>query len=114
VPEELAQLLADRRRKLGKSLRDVEEETGINNAHVSQIETGAIDRPAPNLLYELAMAYDLDFKRLMRMAGYTVRGANRGAVFNAAFRALEELSPAQQAEAVEYLENLRNQAAHRK
>ena len=115
VPEELAQLLAEKRRKLGKSLRDVEEETGIKNAHLSQIETGAIDRPAPNLLYELAVAYDLDFKRLMRMAGHTTRGGtNRGTMLNAAFRALDELSPAQQTEAVEYLEKLRNRAVHRK
>ncbi len=93
----------------------MEEETGIKNAHLSQIETGAIDRPAPNLLYELAVAYDLDFKKLMRLAGLTKRNdANRGAMLNAAFRVLDELSPAKQAEAVEYLEKLRNKAAHGK
>jgi transcriptional regulator with XRE-family HTH domain len=109
VPEELSRLLAKRRRDLGLSLRDVEEQTGINNAHVSQIETGAIDRPAPNLLYERAVAYDLDFKKLMRLAGLTTRSsANRGAMLNAAFRALDDLSPAQQAEAVAYLETLRS------
>ena len=115
MPAELSQLLAHRRRELGLSLRDVEEETGIKNAHLSQIETGAIDRPAPNLLYELAVAYDLDFKRLMRLAGLTKRNdANRGVMFNAAFRALDDLNPTQQAEAVEYLEKLRNKAAHGK
>jgi transcriptional regulator with XRE-family HTH domain len=115
VPAELSELLVRRRRELGLSLRDVEEETGIKNAHLSQIETGAIDRPAPNLLYELAVAYDLDFKRLIRLAGLTKRNsANRGVMFNAAFRALDELSPSQQAEAVEYLETMRNKAAHGK
>jgi transcriptional regulator with XRE-family HTH domain len=108
VPEELSALLANRRRELGLSLRDVEEETGIKNAHLSQIETGAIARPAPNLLYELSVAYDLDFKKLMRMGGYTTRnGANRGVMLNAAFRALDDLTPVQQVEAVEYLESLR-------
>lgn len=115
MPVELRRLLAARRRELGLSLRDVEEETGIKNAHLSQIETGAIERPAPNLLYELAVAYDLDFKKLMRLAGHTKRGAaNRGVMLNAAFRALDELSPTQQAAAVEYLEGLRNESARRK
>jgi transcriptional regulator with XRE-family HTH domain len=109
VPEELSRLLTHRRRELGLSLRDVEDETGINNAHLSQIETGAIERPAPNLLYELAVAYDLDFKKLMRVAGYTTRtSANRGAMLNAAFRALDDLTPTQQADAVAYLESLRS------
>jgi transcriptional regulator with XRE-family HTH domain len=91
------------------SLRDVEEETGIKNAHLSQIETGAIDRPAPNLLYELAVTYDLDFKKLMRMAGYTKStSSGRGVMLNAAFRALDEMTPAQQTEAVAYLESLRS------
>lgn len=108
MPEELSRLLARRRRELGLSLRDVEEQTAIKNAHLSQIETGAITRPAPNLLYELAVAYDLDFKKLMRLAGHTTHtGANRGAMMNAAFRALDELTPAQQAEAVAYLEGLK-------
>jgi HTH-type transcriptional regulator, competence development regulator len=115
VPEELRRLLSERRRKLGLSLRDVEEKTGIKNAHLSQIETGAIERPAPNLLYELAVAYQLDFKTLMRHAGHTKRtSANRGAMLNAAFRALDELSPAQQAAAVEYLESLRDGSAQGK
>lgn len=109
MPAELSRLLADRRRDLGMSLRDVEEETGIKNAHLSQIETGAIDRPAPNLLYELAVTYDLDFKKLMRMAGYTKStGSGRGVMLNAAFRALDEMTPAQQTEAVAYLESLRS------
>ena len=117
MPEELGQLLADRRRKLKKSLRDVEQETGIKNAHLSQIETGGIERPAPNLLWALATAYDLDFKKLMRLAGH-VHGkgstGNRGALLNAAFRALDDLPPARQEEAVVYLEKLRNEATHRK
>jgi transcriptional regulator with XRE-family HTH domain len=115
VPAELSRLLAERRRELGLSLRDVEEKTGIKNAHLSQIETEAIDRPAPNLLYKLAVTYDLDFKKLMRLAGHTKKtGGNRGAMLNAAFRALEDLTPAQQADAVAYLESLRSAGATRR
>lgn len=116
MPEELGQVLAARRRKLEKSLRDVEGETGIKNAHLSQIETGGIARPAPNVLWALATAYDLDFKKLMRLAGHTQQrqSTGRGEVLNAAFRALEDLTPAQQTEAVAYLENLRNHGARKK
>lgn len=112
---ELSTLLAKRRQDLGLSLREVEQATGISNAHISQIETGAIERPAPNLLYELASVYHLEFKKLIRLAGLTKNNdAARGARLNAAFRALEDLTPAQQAEAVAYLEGLRNKAAHGK
>ena len=115
MPTELSTLLAKRRSDLGLSLRDVEEATGINNAHISQIETGVIERPAPNLLYELASVYSLDFKKLLRLAGLTKKSnAARGARLNAAFRALDDLTPTEQAEAVAYLESLRNKAAHGK
>jgi HTH-type transcriptional regulator, competence development regulator len=115
VPTELSTVLAKRRSDLGLSLRDVEQATGISNAHISQIETGVIERPAPNLLYELAAVYQLDFKKLLGLAGLTKKNAAaRGARLNAAFRALEDLTPAQQAEAVAYLEGLRNKAVHGK
>ena len=110
MPEqELGVLLAAKRRELGLSLREVEEKTGINNAHISQIETGAIERPAPNLLWALATAYGIDFKKLMRMAGHTHQNAaaNRGSVLNAAFRALDDMTPGQQAEVLDYMEKLR-------
>ena len=115
MPTELSNLLAKRRHDLGLSLRDVEQATGINNAHISQIEKGVIERPAPNLLYELASVYHLEFKKLLRLAGLTKRNdAARGAMMNAAFRALDDLTPTQRAEAVAYLESLRNKAAHGK
>lgn len=115
MPTELSNLLAKRRQDLGLSLREVEHATGISNAHISQIEKGVIERPAPNLLYELASVYHLEFKKLLRLAGLTKKSdAARGAMMNAAFRALDDLTPAQRAEAIEYLEKLRNEATHRK
>jgi transcriptional regulator with XRE-family HTH domain len=110
VPEQqLKDVLAERRRQMKLTLRDVEEKTGIKNAHLSQIETGAITQPTPNLLWALAEAYDLDFKKLLRLAGLTKerRGADRGAVLNAAFRALDDMTPSQQAEVLDFLEQTR-------
>ena len=109
----LKDVLAEARRQSGLSLRDVEEKTGIKNAHVSQLETGAITRPAPNILWTLANFYDLEFQTLLRLAGYTKRstaGAN-GEMFNAAFRAMDRLSPADRAKVLEYAEKLGDRPA---
>jgi len=36
----------------GLTLRAVEQATGISNAYLSQLETGKIDRPKPELLVQ--------------------------------------------------------------
>ena len=49
----------------------MERRTGIHNAHLSQIETGAIERPAPNMLWALAEVYGLDLcRRSAALAGH--------------------------------------------
>ena len=58
------------------SLREVERRTGIHNAHLSQIETGTIERPAPNVLWALAEVYDLDLQDLLRLAGHVEAAAS--------------------------------------
>lgn len=58
------------RKHQGCSLRRVEAATGIPNAHLSQIESGKIGRPGPELIWKLAEFYRLDFALLARMAGH--------------------------------------------
>lgn len=110
MPSELGGLLAKRRGNLKLSLREVERRTGIHNAHLSQIETGAIERPDPGLLWELAELYQLDFRRLMKLAGHVKPGrenATKRMQAEFAFRAINEL-PAKDREAViEYLRRIR-------
>lgn len=108
-PPSLATVLAEARHALGLSLREVERRTGIRNAHLSQIETGTIARPEMALLWELSVAYGLDFGRLLALAGYESAGeaaADRGRM-TVALRALGQLTPAEQAEALQFMAELR-------
>src|SRR5688572_30521252 len=86
----------------GLSLRDVERRTGVRSGHLSQIETNTIGRPELAILWSLAATYGVDFGRLSALAGY--RGeedsARQRRRMTVALRAMSELSPAEQAEAL--------------
>ena len=56
------------------SLRAVENQTGISNAYLSQIESDKIKQPSPNMLYKLCEVYDLSYSEVMELAGYPVPG----------------------------------------
>lgn len=102
----LGELLQEERKKHKWTLREVEAKTGIHNAHLSQIEKGAITRPAPNILFTLAALYDLRYDQLMQMAGHintSGRKQRQLSLQAAALHALEELTPKEQKEALEYM-----------
>jgi transcriptional regulator with XRE-family HTH domain len=106
VATPLGELLQKQRTKRKWTLRDVEEKTGIHNAHLSQIESGAITRPAPNILFTLAALYDLRYEQLMQLAGHiNTKGRNQRqlSLQAAALHALQELTPKEQREALEYM-----------
>lgn len=110
----LGERLAAVRRERGWSLRRVEADTGIRNAHLSQIETGAIERPEPGILWTLAAAYGLGFDDLMRLAGHVQdreehRPSGHGAAV--AWRALTALTPNEQREVLEFMAKLRRERA---
>jgi transcriptional regulator with XRE-family HTH domain len=109
VENALGELLKKERTKRQWSLRDVEEKSGIHNAHLSQIESGAIARPAPNLLFTLAAVYDLRYDELMRLAGHLKADdrKSRRSLQGAALHALDELTPKEQRRALEYMKSLR-------
>jgi transcriptional regulator with XRE-family HTH domain len=108
MAEELGKRLAAARADRNWSLREVERRTGIRNAHLSQIETGAIERPAPNVLWALAEVYELDMHELMRMSGHveSATTGTSGSVMGAALRALGDLSPEQQKEVLRFMREL--------
>jgi len=109
---ELGDLLARERKKHEWSLREAERRTGIHNAHLSQIEKGVITKPAPAMLHTLAGVYELDFRRLMRLAGHTEGASNTSAAAAIAFRTVQELAPKEQREALAYLSNLRRRGVN--
>ena len=49
--------------------------TGISNPYLSQLERGHAKTPNPNLLYELARIYGVNYNHLMMLAGYPVMEA---------------------------------------
>lgn len=113
---ELGRLLKRERVRRGWSLRDVERETGIANAHLSQIETGAIERPAVSMLWTLSNAYQLDYGKLMRLAGHVQpKGERKGgrSLAGAALHAAGDLSPAEEKELLRFMESLRKRRTGR-
>jgi transcriptional regulator with XRE-family HTH domain len=110
VASKLGTVLAEARQKAGLSLRAVERQTGIHNAHLSQIERGVIERPEPSLLFDLASLYGLDYRMLLELSGHVVPrqpGTRDRGIASAAMRAVGELTPHQQAEALQYMARLR-------
>jgi transcriptional regulator with XRE-family HTH domain len=95
----------------GLSLRDVEKRTGVRSGHLSQIETNTIAKPEMAILWELAATYGVDFGRLLALAGYAddedaVSGRQRQRM-TVALRAMTELTPADQAEALRFMAELK-------
>jgi HTH-type transcriptional regulator, competence development regulator len=106
---DLGDVLAAARREQQWSLREVERRTGIHNAHLSQIETGAIERPAPNVLWALAEVYGLDLQDLLRLAGHVeaATSATPGSVVGAALRTMGDLTEDEQRQVLQYMQELR-------
>ncbi len=53
-----------------KSLRQVQEDIEVPNAHISQLENNKIKKPSVELLSKLAIYYECNLDDLLTMAGY--------------------------------------------
>lgn len=58
------------------SLRGVEKAIGVSNAYLSQIESGKINQPSPNILHKLCELYEISYSDVMRLAGYPIPDDN--------------------------------------
>jgi transcriptional regulator with XRE-family HTH domain len=67
--ETLGQVLRKVREAKSKTLREVEESTGISNAYLSQLENDKIKRPSASVLYKLSDLYQVELEILLRAAG---------------------------------------------
>lgn len=116
---QIGQYLWDLRHATKMSLREVEEAAGVSNAYVSQLETGKIAKPSPDVLHKLAEAYAArlprnspvtsSFQKMMELAGHILpekkkAGARRGRLPTFA---TEELTPEEEDELLKYLAFLR-------
>lgn len=65
------EFLKSLRQRKGVSLKKVEDDTGISNAYLSQLETGARRKlPEPERLKVLADYYNVSIQQLLEKAGY--------------------------------------------
>jgi transcriptional regulator with XRE-family HTH domain len=110
-PDTLGTTIKQARIAKGLSLREVERLTGVRSGHLSQIETGKIARPEMAILWDLAAVYELDFGRLLALAGLAGGGGESSARsrqrMTVALRAMGELSPRDQADALRYMAELK-------
>lgn len=118
APQTLGAYLREGRQAAGFTLRAVEAETGISNGYLSQIESGRVESPSPNMLHKLAAAYGIDYTDLLVRAGHRVPTA--GPEFDQErkfagipLRALEELDEDEAAELRNYLAFLRQKRRDR-
>jgi len=72
----LGDFLKKLRERKGVSLKKVEDDTGISNAYISQLETGVRKKlPNADRLKALADYYNVSIQQLLEKAGYYENGA---------------------------------------
>lgn len=111
-PSFLGVHLAAVRKDRGYSLRQVEDLTkkAVSNAYLSQVESGKIQQPSPNILHALSLAYRISYEQLMEMAGYIASGKKRASGASRASTLAElNVSPEEEQELLEYLQFRRAQ-----
>lgn len=106
---ELGDLVRQAREDRGWSLRQASDHTGIHNAHLSQIETGKIERPSMALLWDLSIAYDLSYQLLLRLAGHADEHTSQGAksLQGALLHATGDLTDDDLQQAIQLMQELR-------
>ena len=71
----LGNFLKELRERKGVSLKKVEDDTGISNAYLSQLETGVRKKlPNADRLKALADYYNVSIQQLLEKAGYYENG----------------------------------------
>jgi transcriptional regulator with XRE-family HTH domain len=108
----LGQYLKTVRQAQGLTLRAAEESSGVSNAYLSQLENEKIAKPSPNILYKLAELYGTSYEDLMGKAGYIVRrnevDSPKLGLSGAALAAMEDLTPEEEHELMNYISYLRS------
>lgn len=111
---DLGRLLRSARNHRRLTLREVEEETGIPNPHLSQIERGVIRRPDHEIVWKLSRLYHLDFHLLWQWMGREDdEDGPRSVYFATALSVLNNLSEQDLERATEYLERLDRRSSER-
>ena len=108
---DLGPYLKSARRSVGLTLRDVEAKTDITNGYLSQIENQLIAKPSPNVLYQLAELYGVEYSDLLVRAGHRVpapASQQADALNGIPLRALEDLNEQEKRNLMDYLNYLKS------
>lgn len=76
-PKDFGQFLQSLRKEKGFTLRAVENETGISNAYLSQLEQGKIKQPSPAILHKLSELYKVSYEELLALVGYPTSSSSK-------------------------------------
>jgi transcriptional regulator with XRE-family HTH domain len=105
--ETLADALVRLRHTAGRSIRQLQEETGIDRSLISRIESGEVVKPGPSTLNRLARALGVPATELFTLVGYTVTEAEALPAIRPYLRSkYGHLSETAQAELATFLDRL--------
>ncbi|WP_421940634.1 helix-turn-helix domain-containing protein [Pedobacter sp.] len=116
VNKSLGKILKDARELKGISLRELEIQSGISNAYLSQLENDKIKKPSANTLYRLSELFNMNFDDLMVSAGI-VEKKKESTVQTGCFAfssAMGDLTEEERDKIIEYLKFLRHQTKNDK
>jgi transcriptional regulator with XRE-family HTH domain len=109
----LGTFLRAAREKHSLSLRAVEKKVGISNAYLSQIESGKINQPSPNILFKLATFFELSYNDLLQLADYPTKDDIEEEVGTSFVARLGPVTENEQDALLEYLEFLRSRRSRK-
>lgn len=110
---ELGTFLRSARERKGLSLRGVEKQTGVSNAYLSQIESGKINQPSPNILYKLSEIYQVSYDELLKLAGHPTSDSPSHEEADSFLARLGPVTEDEQDALMEYLEFLRSRRSRK-
>lgn len=108
--EQLGRFLRESREAKALSLREVEKQTGVSNAYVSQLEGGKVAQPSPTILHKLCRLYETSYTEAFTLAGYPTPDGEVERSNNAAARRLGRITEQEADQLSDYLAFLRAQA----
>lgn len=112
-PNELGVFLRAAREQKSLSLRAVERQSGVSNAYLSQLESGKIKQPSPNILHKLSLVYEVPYADLLELAGYPASDDESDEQTNSFAARLGPVTEEEQDALVEYLGFLRSRRSRK-
>lgn len=112
----LGSCLKEGREIMSLTLRQVEEITDISNAYLSQLENDKIKKPSANILYKLTTLYNIEFNKLLQLAGVIEKtsDAQKNKILNSVAFSSEKLTNDEEDELLRYLKFLRSEKKNAK